>query len=205
MRALAEVEWIDMMELARPLLHPSREPVTHRAAPRRARACCAGAPMRAMPGARRSTLTAKGRAVFWNVWVESERIYGALADELGACESARIAAHTRCADRDIGRRRRHGSGQQPRLVVDSHFDPVAAGILRMLELKKTTSSFRFSSGVWICIRFKACGTSGANVKSTPLALHCGKAARVGKRGLAIRALPAKFAPVSNGVTRRHGE
>jgi DNA-binding MarR family transcriptional regulator len=36
--------------------------------------------------ARRMTvaLTARGRATFWNVWVESERIYAALADALGA-------------------------------------------------------------------------------------------------------------------------
>ena len=83
MRALAEVEWIDMMELARCCcIHPAslsrivprlveRGMLRRRSDPRDARRITVA-------------LTAKGRATFWNVWVESERIYGALADQLGA-------------------------------------------------------------------------------------------------------------------------
>lgn len=83
MRALAEVEWIDMMELAgRCCIHPAS---LSRIVPRLAERGL----LRRRPDAndaRRTTvaLTTKGRTAFWNVWVESERIYGALADELGA-------------------------------------------------------------------------------------------------------------------------
>jgi homoprotocatechuate degradation regulator HpaR len=82
MRALAEVEWIDMMELARRCcIHPAS---LSRMVPRLVESGLLR--RRSDPrDARRITvaLTAKGRATFWNVWVESERIYGALADELG--------------------------------------------------------------------------------------------------------------------------
>jgi homoprotocatechuate degradation regulator HpaR len=83
MRALAEVEWIDMMELARRCcIHPAS---LSRIVPRLVERGL----LRRRPDARdarRTTvaLTGKGRATFWNVWTESERIYGALADELGA-------------------------------------------------------------------------------------------------------------------------
>ncbi|HLI21200.1 MAG TPA: MarR family transcriptional regulator [Stellaceae bacterium] len=83
MRALAEVEWIDMMALAgRCCIHPAS---LSRTVPR----LVARGLLRRRPDpqdARRMTvaLTAKGRSTFWNVWVESERIYGALAEQLGA-------------------------------------------------------------------------------------------------------------------------
>ena len=83
MRALAEVEWIDMMELARRCcIHPAS---LSRIVPRLVERGLLRRRSDARD-ARRITvaLTAKGRAIFWNVWVESERIYGALADELGA-------------------------------------------------------------------------------------------------------------------------
>jgi homoprotocatechuate degradation regulator HpaR len=82
MRALAEVEWIDMMELAsRCCIHPAS---LSRIVPRLVER---GLLRRRSDtrDARRMTvaLMAKGRSTFWNVWVESERIYAALADELG--------------------------------------------------------------------------------------------------------------------------
>lgn len=83
MRALAEADGIEMMELARRCcIHPAS---LSRIVPR----LVARGLLRRRPDARdarRATvaLTAKGRATFWNVWTESERIYGALADELGA-------------------------------------------------------------------------------------------------------------------------
>ena len=83
MRALAEVEWIDMMELARRCcIHPAS---LSRIVPRLVERGLLRRRSDARD-ARRITvaLTAKGRAIFWNVWVESQRIYGALADELGA-------------------------------------------------------------------------------------------------------------------------
>jgi homoprotocatechuate degradation regulator HpaR len=82
MRALAEVEWIDMMELAgRCCIHPAS---LSRMVPRLVERGLLRRRSDARD-ARRMTvaLTAKGRATFWNVWVESERIYAALADELG--------------------------------------------------------------------------------------------------------------------------
>jgi homoprotocatechuate degradation regulator HpaR len=94
MRALAEVESIDMMELAgRCSIHPAS---LSRIVPRLAERGL----LRRRPDpkdARRTTvtLTAKGRATFWNVWVESERIYGALADELGA---SNLEALHRCLE-----------------------------------------------------------------------------------------------------------
>jgi homoprotocatechuate degradation regulator HpaR len=83
MRALADVEGIDMMELARRCrIHPAS---LSRIVPR---LVARGLLRRRADArdARRTTvaLTAKGRATFWNVLTESERIYGALADELGA-------------------------------------------------------------------------------------------------------------------------
>lgn len=83
MRALAEVEWIDMMELARRCcIHPAS---LSRIVPRLVERGLLRRRTDARDARRMTvTLTAKGRATFWNIWVESERIYGALADELGA-------------------------------------------------------------------------------------------------------------------------
>ena len=83
MRALADVEALEMMELAtRCCIHPAS---LSRIVPK----LVARGLLRRRPDrhdARRITvaLTAKGRGVFWDVWVESERIYAALAEELGA-------------------------------------------------------------------------------------------------------------------------
>lgn len=87
MRALAEVEAIEMMELAqRCCIHPAS---LSRIVPRLA---ASGLVRRRADrhDARRVTvaLTGKGRAIFRNVWVESERIYGELAEELGASNLA---------------------------------------------------------------------------------------------------------------------
>lgn len=82
MRALADGEGLEMMELAaRCCIHPAS---LSRIVPKLvARGFVRRRPDRR--DARRVTvaLTAKGRATFWTVWVESERIYGAIADELG--------------------------------------------------------------------------------------------------------------------------
>jgi len=88
MRALAdlegaEIDSLDMIELSRRCcIHPAslsrivpklaqRGLVRRRQDPRDARRVTVA-------------LTRKGRDAFWEVWVESERIYGALAAELGA-------------------------------------------------------------------------------------------------------------------------
>lgn len=94
MRALAEVEWVDMMELARRCcIHPAS---LSRIVPRLA---ARGLLRRRQDkrDARRMTvaLTVKGRTTFWNIWVESERIYGTLADELG---QATLEELHRCLD-----------------------------------------------------------------------------------------------------------
>jgi homoprotocatechuate degradation regulator HpaR len=98
MRSLAEVEAIDMMELARRCcIHPAS---LSRIVPRLA---ARGLLRRRIDArdARRVTvaLTAKGRAIFWNVWIESEQIYAALADELGR---ANLQALLRSLDAMIG-------------------------------------------------------------------------------------------------------
>ena len=82
MRALAETEWVDMMELAgRSCIHPAS---LSRIVPRLVERGL----LKRRPDAkdaRRMTvaLTAKGRTTLWSVWLESERIYRELADELG--------------------------------------------------------------------------------------------------------------------------
>jgi DNA-binding MarR family transcriptional regulator len=83
MRGLAEVEWIDMMELAgRCCIHPAS---LSRIVPRLVERGLLRRRQDAKD-ARRVTvsLTAKGRTTLWSVWLESERIYRELADELGA-------------------------------------------------------------------------------------------------------------------------
>ena len=82
MRSLAEVEAIDMMELARRCcIHPAS---LSRIVPR---LVARGLLRRRIDrqDARRVTvaLTPKGRATFWNVWIESEQIYTELVQQLG--------------------------------------------------------------------------------------------------------------------------